>query len=474
MAFSSSVFAVFLLTVYACYVLLIKHHKLQNYLLLLASFVFYGWWDWRFTFLLFGSTLISFVCAQRISAFPSQKKLWLIISIFTNIGALAFFKYFNFFQENLIELLALLGFERFDPALNVLLPVGISFFTFQNMSYVIDVFRKEYPPEHDFIAYALYVSFFPQLVAGPIERADHMLPQYKEKRNLNPQQTLDGIVLITWGLFKKVVIADHLATFVDPVFNDYTEYSGFSLTFATLAFTFQIYCDFSAYSDIARGVAKIFGLELMLNFRLPYLATSPREFWRRWHISLSTWIRDYIYKPLGGNRGSNWFIVRNLMITMLLGGLWHGAAWNFVLWGGYHGLLLSIQHLFERIKRRVAPTQITSSSAKIILIPIQIGSMFILTMIGWVLFRGDSLDQIYHFFSQFGFSNYSSYKLDLEALVLFILLIILVDGFLIRNVETKGAELVRPHFAAISVSVFVLIMMIYAVRTPTEFIYFQF
>jgi D-alanyl-lipoteichoic acid acyltransferase DltB (MBOAT superfamily) len=442
-------------------------------MLLIASYVFYGWWDWRFVFLLLGSTVISFLCALRIDQ-ERDRRLWLLVALVTNVGALAFFKYFNFFQENIIAGLAAFGFGHYDPVLNVLLPIGISFFTFHNLSYVIDIFRRSYPAERNFVVYALYLAFFPQLVAGPIARANHMLPQFGAKRHLNPQQTLDGIVLIVWGLFKKTVIADHLATFVSPVFANYGDYSGFSVTFAVLAFTFQIYCDFSAYSDIARGVAKLFGLELMLNFQLPYFARSPRDFWRRWHISLSTWIRDYLYKPLGGSRVSDGTVVRNLMLTMLLGGLWHGAAWNFVLWGGYHGALLSIQHLYERARRRAGPRPEPSQLAAAASVPLQVAGMFVLTVIGWVLFRGSGIDQMAWIFSHLGFGGIGAFSGELRELAVFVLLLAMIDGYLVRQVEVDGVERLRPALATAGISFFVLAMMVYAVRQPTEFIYFQF
>lgn len=469
MIFSSLTFAVFLLIVYFSYLAASRNFRVQNVILLIASYVFYGWWDWRFVFLLFGSTLVTYLASIAIEDRPRSRRLALLAAIVVNIGALSFFKYFNFFQENVSALFSALGMAHFDFALTIILPVGISFYIFQNLSYVIDVYLGRYRAERRLTEYALYVSFFPQLVAGPIERADNMLPQFNRPRTLDPQQTLDGLALIAWGLFKKVVIADFLAGVVDPIFADHTAHTGFALTIAVLAFTLQIYCDFSAYSDIARGVAKLFGLELMLNFALPYFSRSPREFWRRWHISLSTWIRDYIYKPLGGNRGSDAFVVRNLMITMLLGGLWHGAAWNFVLWGGYHGILLAAQHLWDR------HTNWTKTSRySLVLTAFQWAGMMLLTIYGWILFRAESFDQIVYFTSNIGFSGISEFKTVLTRMAFFVAILPLVDGYFVHRYERRGIEQVRPALAVPLMSVLIMLMLIYAVRTPTEFIYFQF
>ncbi len=475
MVFSSFAFAAFLLVVYIAYLAASRNFRLQNMLLLVASYVFYGWWDWRFVFLLFGSTLAAYLAARWIENGFGSKRVNLIAALVINLGALAFFKYFNFFTGNVESLLGVFGMGHYDFALQIILPVGISFYIFQNLSYVIDVYMQRYKAEHRFAEYALYVSFFPQLVAGPIERADNMLPQFNAPRRLDPQQTLDGLTLIAWGLFKKIVIADYLAAYVDPVFADPTSDSGFGLTFAVIAFTFQIYCDFSAYSDIARGVAKLFGLELMLNFALPYIARSPREFWRRWHISLSTWIRDYVYKPLGGNRGSDAFIVRNLMITMLLGGLWHGAAWNFVLWGGYHGALQAIQHLYTRARERRghAPVRMDDAGWGWIA-PLQIVGMFILTVYGWILFRAESFWQIVYFSTNLGLDGIGAFGDQLLRLAVFVLAIAIFDGYFVRRYTADRVEAVKPIFAVAGSAILILVMMVYGVREATEFIYFQF
>jgi alginate O-acetyltransferase complex protein AlgI len=360
MPFNSFAFAVFLPTVLLLYWALPKRG--QNLLLLGASYFFYGYWDWRFLSLLAISTVVDYTAALRIerehggldSTSRRRKKVWLLASLCTNLGLLGFFKYFNFFADSFAELLASLGLTVNPMYLSVVLPVGISFYTFQTMSYTIDVYRGRMPATRRFFDFALYVSFFPQLVAGPIERAAVLLPQILNHRCFSRVQFLDGTHLIFWGLFKKVFVADNLAPVADRIFAA-GSCSAAETLLAAYAFAFQIYCDFSGYSDIARGCAKCMGFELMLNFDHPYVAENPREFWQRWHISLSTWLRDYLYIPLGGNRGGNLLMYRNLALTMLLGGLWHGAAWTFVIWGAYQGVLLIGHRIIETIRKPSPP-----------------------------------------------------------------------------------------------------------------------
>ena len=334
MEFNSWEFIFFLLTVMVLH-RLAPSRVLKNVLLLIASYAFYSAWDWRFCSLIVLSTITDFVVGQKIHVANSEysRRLWLICSLVVNLGVLAFFKYFNFFVGSFVSALENLGLET-DPAyFNIILPIGISFYTFQTLSYTIDIYRKKLTPTHSLVEFALFVSFFPQLIAGPIERARHILPQLKVNHVIKVREVWVGLQLIFWGLFKKVFVADNVAMIVDNLFGNSASLP-FGLSYlAVLAFAIQIYADFSAYSDIARGCAKIFGINLMLNFQNPYLAANPQEFWRRWHISLSTWLRDYLYIPLGGNRGGKILAYRNLMLTMVLGGLWHGAAWNFVWWG---------------------------------------------------------------------------------------------------------------------------------------------
>lgn len=394
MAFNSVVFAIFLPLVVGLYWLMRRHMRVQNTLLLIASYVFYGWWDWRFLSLLALSTVIDHWVATRIHAIPGsdpasqrRRRQWLLVSLISNLGILGFFKYFNFFAGTMQALLASVGIEADPFFLNVILPVGISFYTFQTLSYTVDVYRREMPPARSLADFALYVAFFPQLVAGPIERAVALLPQIEQPRRFDRLQFTDGLHLIFWGLFKKVYVADNLAVVVNNTFSDPTA-SGWQVLIGIYAFAFQIYGDFSGYSDVARGCSKIMGFELMENFRFPYVSKNPSEFWRRWHISLSTWLRDYLYIPLGGNRGSAWFTYRNLALTMLLGGLWHGATWLFVLWGAYQGLLLVVHRLYTEW-RGVPATEggLLSRGLRVLV-------MFQFVCLGWLIFRGESLAQI--------------------------------------------------------------------------------
>jgi D-alanyl-lipoteichoic acid acyltransferase DltB (MBOAT superfamily) len=395
MLFNSFDFAVFLLVCLAFYygLQLGGHHRAQNRMLLVASYVFYGAWDWRFLSLIAISTGVDYFVALALSRSEDAKRRRLLLgaSVLTNLGILGFFKYANFFAENLAALGASAGVELSQPLLEILLPVGISFYTFQTLSYTIDVYRRRLEPTQDFLDFALFVAFFPQLVAGPIERAARLLPQISAPRRVDWERFNSGSWLIFWGLFKKVVIADNLALMVGAVFNPASSPTSFEMLLGIYAFAFQIYCDFSGYTDIARGVARLMGFDLMLNFRLPYLATSPADFWRRWHISLSTWLRDYLYVSLGGNRYGSLLRYRNLMITMLLGGLWHGAAWPFVLWGGYHGALLVLHRLLQPWLEGVQPASSLGQRAWWLL---RVLATFHLVCFGWLLFRCESLAQL--------------------------------------------------------------------------------
>jgi len=343
--FNTLDFGLFLVVVLALYYAL--PFRAQNVLLLVASYFFYGIWDWRFAGLLFFSTTVDFFLSLALgdSEDPRRRKLLLGASIAVNLGILGFFKYFNFFVDSAAALLERMGLEVPSVTLRVLLPVGVSFYTFQELSYTIDVYRRELRPARNFIDFALFVSFFPQLVAGPIERATALLPQIQVPRpRLTWQNFRSGLWLILLGTFMKVVVADNLAHMVDAVFDPAAKPVGMEVLFGAYGFAFQCYCDFAGYSDVARGSARLLGFELMKNFDLPYFATSLREIWRRWHISLTTWLRDYLYIPLGGNRGGRWMHYRNLILTMTICGFWHGAAWSYVVFGFLHGVALSIQH----------------------------------------------------------------------------------------------------------------------------------
>ena len=390
MLFNSLTFFVFFAVVFLLYLAL--PHRGQNRLLLAASYLFYGAWDWRFLFLLMFSSTMDFLFAQAIGKSPSPRarKGWAAASVSLNLGILGFFKYFNFFADSFAALLEALGFHASMPMLRIVLPVGISFYSFQSMSYTLDVYRGVLAPTRRWSDFALYVAFFPQLVAGPIERATNLLPQVQHPRTVSDYGISHGAYLVLWGLFQKVFVADNICRMADAAFH-HPPAEALSVLLGVYAFALQIYCDFSGYSNIARGVAMMLGFRLMLNFRNPYFATNPSDFWKRWHISLSTWLRDYLYIPLGGNRGGPARTRRNLMLTMLLGGLWHGAAWTYVAWGLYHGLLLVGHRLLEAILppieglRRLFSCRLGRA--------LRIAMFFHLICLSWLLFRADTLAQ---------------------------------------------------------------------------------
>jgi D-alanyl-lipoteichoic acid acyltransferase DltB (MBOAT superfamily) len=371
-------------------------HKWQNRMLLLASYIFYSWWDWRFLSLILISTILDYYCGLKVHKKPKvyAKKQFIYLSVICNLTLLGFFKYYNFFVDSMAQFLTQIGFNPNLPILSVILPVGISFYTFQTMTYSIDVYRGKLKPTTDFLDFALFVSFFPQLVAGPIERASRLLPQIQNKRSVKMCSFLDGLQLIYWGLFKKVFVADNLGPVVDSIYGAPSA-TGWEYIIATWAFAWQIFCDFSGYTDIARGVAKCLGFNLQLNFLQPYFVTNPSTFWRHWHISLSSWLRDYLYIPLGGNRGSKWNVYRNLMITMLLGGLWHGAGWTFLLWGAYHGVLLCIFRVFHLSSKNG-----NSSQTPLDVYLIKCFFMFQVICISWIFFRAADLTQVILIFKQ--------------------------------------------------------------------------
>jgi len=381
MFFNSLAFALFLPTIVGLFWVFPRRWRVP--LLLIASYVFYGWWDVRFLGLIVISTVVDWFVAKQLSVMSegSRRRWWLMVSLVGNLGMLAFFKYWNFFIDSAARLLTTVGLEPNLPLLRIVLPVGISFYTFQTLSYVIDVYRRDLEPEPSLVQFALFVSFFPQLVAGPIERAKHLLPQLRDLPTSMRQIDWSGSAfLILRGLFRKVVIADGVAPLVNEVFASPGRYGSITVAAGVIAFSLQIYGDFAGYTDIARGTARLFGVDLMQNFKAPYLSTGFTEFWRRWHISLSTWLRDYLYVPLGGNRGSRWQTYRNLMITMLLGGLWHGAAWGFVVWGALHGLYLAVERWFAR--DRVGATGYAR-------LPVAV--VFIVVTVTWIPFRAPNL-----------------------------------------------------------------------------------
>ncbi|MBK8668194.1 MAG: MBOAT family protein [Saprospiraceae bacterium] len=393
MYFNSIDFAVFLPVVFLLYWFVWqKNLQKQNLFIVLVSYIFYGWWDSRFLVLLVVSSMIDFFASQAIfrTTDVRKRRLWFILSIASNLGILGFFKYFNFFADNFASAFTFMGFEFTQRTLEIVLPVGISFYTFQTMSYTIDVYRRKLEPTHDVIAFMAYVSFFPQLVAGPIERAKHLLPQFYTPRTFNYQLAVNGTKQILWGFFKKMVIADNCAILADTFFNNHNAYPGSYLLLGAFFFAFQIYGDFSGYSDIAIGTARLFGFDIMKNFAYPYFSRDIAEFWRRWHISLSTWFRDYVYIPMGGNQGTTPAKLKNIIVVFVISGFWHGANWTFVCWGLLNALLFiplllnksNRQHLDVVAKAKIWPTFMEA---------MQMCFTFMLVMLLWVFFRADSM-----------------------------------------------------------------------------------
>lgn len=391
MLFNSTQFIIFLAVVLPLYYALAQ--RWQNRMLLVASYVFYASWDWRFLSLLIISTLADFSCALLIhrTADPARRRQWLLVTLCLNLGFLGFFKYFGFFADSFAELLALFGLHASMPTLRIVLPVGISFYTFQSISYTIDVYYRRAEPTTDLLAFALYVSYFPHLVAGPIQRATHLLPQIQSARRVDERRIATACQLMLMGYFKKVFIADGVAPYVDQAFTNPLALGSPQLWLSLYLFAIQIYGDFAGYTDIARGVSRLLGIELTLNFKQPYLSANITEFWRRWHIALSSFLRDYLYIPLGGNRQGTAKTYRNLMLTMLLGGLWHGASWNFVAWGGLHGLYLSAHRMITDRKRppgAASPQGLRASLTYVVNALLT----FHLVCLAWIFFRAKDFE----------------------------------------------------------------------------------
>ncbi|MEO1349023.1 MAG: MBOAT family protein [Cyanobacteria bacterium J06635_15] len=395
MIFNSIEFAIFVPIVFGLYWAVPKNRvKTQNALLLLASYIFYGWWDWRFLSLIAFSSFLDYSIGLKLANTTGEqtRKIWLLTSLLINLGFLGCFKYFDFFAESLAEAFTLLGKPINPTQLGIILPIGISFYTFQTLSYSIDVYRRQLKPTKDIIEFFSFVSFFPQLVSGPIERATHLLPQFQKKRSFDYAQAVDGMRQILWGLFKKIVIADNSAVYANDIFSNYTDYSGSTLLLGAIFFTFQIYGDFSGYSDIAIGTARLFGFDLKQNFAFPYFSQDIAEFWRRWHISLSTWFRDYVYIPLGGSRGSLWMKTRNTFIIFLISGLWHGANWTFVIWGLIHACYFLPLILLKQNRRNIK----TIAAGKVwpnINEFLSMGLTFSATVLAWIFFRAETVSQ---------------------------------------------------------------------------------
>ena len=476
MLFNSIEFLLFLPTIFILYWFVFnKNLKYQNSLILASSYVFYGWWDHRFLSLIFLSTIVDYVIGLSISNQSSKKKQKLLLwgSVLFNLSVLGFFKYYNFFVDSWVELFSSVGYEiKSVWTLNIILPVGISFYTFQTMSYTIDIYRKKLEPTKDFISFASFVSFFPQLVAGPIERASNLLPQILKKREFQHDQVIQGLKLILWGLFKKVVIADSLAPIVDDIFSNYQDFGGGTLWLGAIYFSFQIYCDFSGYSDIAIGTSKLFGFELMSNFKFPYFSRNIGEFWRRWHISLSTWFRDYLYIPLGGSQEGKWKSIRNIFIIFLVSGFWHGANWTFIFWGLFHSILFLPTFMFN--KNRNYTSSIIAANT---LLPslkefISVGTTFLLVTIGWVFFRSESIGDSFSYLTSM-ISNINIVTHLSPKISFYILVLVLVDWtqrFDERNLFVTFPKLIFKIFVIICV----FLILINFKKESQQFIYFDF
>ena len=476
MLFNSFIFLIFLAIVLPAYFLLPRKYK--SPLLLVTSYIFYGYWDWRFCSLLLISTVADFFIGKALyQATDAQKRKGLLtLSMVINLGILAFFKYFNFFTGSFQTFISPFGMQLDYLHLNIILPVGISFYTFQTMSYTIDIYRKKLEPARSFLDFALFVSFFPQLVAGPIERATQLLPQMSRLKNPVPDQVRQGVVLIVLGLFKKVMIGDACGRIVDRVFAQMEYYNSVELLMALVLFSVQIYADFSGYSSIARGVAKLLGVELMRNFEQPYLSTNITEFWRRWHISLSSWLRDYLYISLGGNRKGVRRTYINLMITMLLGGLWHGASWNFVIWGGLHGIYLAAHKwMLGDTKVTMRPHLNRASDAAVYLS--KGVATYLLVLLTWLFFRAQSFEDVTIFFDRVTAWQGSAFAWRfVKIAAAYLSMTLLLDA---AEYVTKSHAFVlkiksKPVRYGILAPMFIIVLMFMFQSEPLPFIYFQF
>ncbi len=485
MIFNSLEFAVFLPVVFLLYWFVVNRNiKHQNLLILVASYFFYGWWDWRFLSLIIFSTLVDYSIGMALikTDFKVKRKVLLWTSILVNLGFLGFFKYYNFFLDNFVAAFTFFGNPIKANSLNIILPVGISFYTFQTLSYTIDVYKKKLQPEKDFIAFAAFVSFFPQLVAGPIERATNLLPQFPRKRSFNYHKAVDGMRQILWGLFKKVVIADNCAEIANMIFNNSDAYPGSMLVVGALMFTFQIYGDFSGYSDIAIGTARLFGFDLKRNFAYPYFSRDIAEFWRRWHISLSTWFRDYLYIPLGGSRGGTKMKIRNTFIIFLVSGFWHGSNWTFIAWGALNAIYFlplmltnnNRNNLDVVAKGKMLPTFREFRAMTV---------TFSMAVFAWIFFRaeniGHALSYINGIFSESLFQipivdKYLLFKLASIALLLSLFLIIEWLGR--ENEYAIEGIRVRTNKKVLRWSFYLLVWSLVFIYSGNEqeFIYFQF
>ena len=483
MVFNSLEFFIFLPVVFFLYWFVFKKHlKAQNILLLLASYVFYGLWDWRFLSLILLSTIVDYYVALKIHSINQKpkRKAWLWVSVLFNVGLLGFFKYFNFFVDSWVDMVSLFGYTMKSTwTLSVILPVGISFYTFQTMSYSFDVYYKKLQPTNDFLSFAAFVSFFPQLVAGPIERASNLLSQILHKRTFNYEQAAGGVKLILWGLFKKIVIADSLGPIVDDIFSNYSTYPASTLILGVTLFSFQVYGDFSGYSDIAIGTAKLFGIELMSNFKFPNFSRNVAEYWQRWHVSLSTWFRHYVYIPLGGSRVSKLKSVRNICIIFLVSGFWHGANWTFIFWGGFHALAFIPVFLMGR--NTIYKDSVVGENTLFPTIT-EIGQVLLtfgLVTFSRIFFRSESITDAFGFISRIVSNfNYETYHhpMGYRMIDYYVLIALFVFyKYLIRKDERSpfkfNSKVVR---FVLYVLIILGMLLFYDDSIDRSFIYFQF
>ncbi len=483
MLFNSIDFAIFLPIVFILYWFVFeKNLKLQNFFIVVVSYIFYGWWDWRFLSLILFSTLVDYSMGVLLSKEEksTKRRLFLWISITVNLGFLGFFKYYNFFLDNFITAFSFWGYKINARGLDIVLPVGISFYTFQTLSYTIDVYKRKLKPTKDIIAFMAFVSFFPQLVAGPIERATNLLPQFYKRRNFDYDKAVDGLKQILWGFFKKIVIADNAAQIANEIFNHSANYSGSTLVLGALFFTFQIYGDFSGYSDIAIGTSRLFGFNLMQNFNFPYFSRDIAEFWRRWHISLSTWFRDYLYIPLGGSRGGMTMRIRNTFIIFIVSGFWHGANWTFIVWGALNALYFLPLLLLGKNRintNTVAEGKYFPSLKEFI----QMAITFSYTVLAWIFFRAENINHAFKYLSAifskslFTIPHFKGSIQGKRTIILIVYFLIVEwfgrnEQYAIKNIGREWNTILRWCWYAFLIS----LIGIYMQTIETPFIYFQF
>ena len=480
MLFNSFEFLLFLPIVFLLYWFVFRSRRWQNLLVVVASYVFYGWWDWRFLFLIALTSLCSFGSGILIEHYKGKRRKQKIVSatnIILNLSILGVFKYYNFFVENLDTLFSSFGWHFDWVTMQVILPVGISFYTFQALSYSIDVYQRKLPATHDIVEFFAYISFFPQLVAGPIERATNLLPQFQRNRQFDYSKAVDGCRQMLWGFFKKLVIADNCGSVVNDYWGQYEELSGVTLFLLGVMFTFQIYCDFSGYSDIAIGCAKLFGFNLMRNFNFPYFSRSIPEFWRRWHISLTTWFRDYIYFPLGGSRCDKWKIIRNVYIVWAISGLWHGANWTFVCWGLFHATLLAIYNLLginTKYNNNVAYGKWLPTIKEFL----QISLTFFLAVIGWIIFRAETMTQAIGYLQHMFTTMFDDYHFNISygrKFLFYGFALLLIEW--VQRDKQHALQIPKNWPSLIVWLIYLVIIFVIYYSMPTEvgtFVYFQF